>query len=125
MSLVLAVAVTGWATGEDEIESGEPPVTAFALHGSDLLYDRDRELRWQYEDGILIIQTTDEELHHIEVIAPNVLRMTTRGRTRLLIRIGSPEYLAMIRYRECVMRNEDKNLFELETCEVPPFATGL
>ena len=122
--LVLAAVGIGWATGEDEIESNDPPETAFALPGSDLLYDRDRELRWEYENGILTIQTTEEEQHRVEVITPNVLRVTTRGRSRLLIRIGSSEYLAVIRYRECVKRNENKNLFELEECEVPPFAAG-
>ena len=116
---LLAAAGAAWASGG--VESASPPRTAFALKGSELLYDRAGELRWSYEADVLTIQTTRETRYQVEVITPNVLRIRRGSTNQLLIRIGSPEYLAMIKYRECVLRNKGKNLFDLETCE-PPFA---
>ena len=102
----------------------EPPDTAFGIEGSELLYDRDDELRWTYDadTGAMTIQTTRDHVWTVEVISKNVLKLTSpRYRDRYLLRIGSPEYQRMQAFRECVAANRGRKLFEVEDCgELPP-----
>ena len=118
-SALLALATLAVAEGQQE-----PPESAFGIEGSELLYDRDDELRWAYDPatGALTIQTTRDYVWTVEVISENVLKLTSpRYRERYLLRIGSPEYQRMQAFRECVAANRGRKLFEVEDCgELPP-----
>lgn len=122
--LLVAVALSASGT-RDGVSLDDPPADAFRIEGSDLVFSRDRELRWGLDDGILSVQTTREHRWRAEHVTANVVRLCQEFHRdhcvtpKYLIRIGSPEYKRMLAFRQCVAGNRGRNLFDVEECELP------
>ena len=119
--IVLTVAAVGagvvCATG-----GMEPPATAFQIEGSNLLYDRSDEFRWEYgpASNQITVQTTRNQVFAIEVVSENVIRVYPNSVSSfLMFRIGSPEYIRMATFRDCVNANQGRKLFEVVDCGDP------
>lgn len=102
---------------------GGIPADAFLVPGSPLLFSRDRELRWRIlDDGRLHIQTQRDQYLDIEVVTPDVIRVSAERRAPdLMIRAGSPVAKRMMAFAACVEGNRNKPLFEMVDCGDPIF----
>ena len=109
------------AFGTSSVE--EPPDNAFSIRGSNLLYARESELRWQFEMETLRIQTTNTYAWTVQSVSGDVLRFwrpgAPIGSRRLLYRIGSPEYGRLMEFLGCVAENDGRSLFEVVDCGDP------
>lgn len=99
---------------------GNPPDTAFSVEGSDLLYTQDREFRWSYGDGRLLVQTTKDEVLTAAGINDDVMEVSDRWASFYLLRIGSPSNSRLREYLSCVEDNRGRKLFDVEDCGVLP-----
>lgn len=113
---------TGWV-----IRHGEPSRASgsgwFRLAGSDLLYQRTDDFRWEYAEGTLTVQHTDHETYTVESVQADWF-LITRDRYRnatqyMMVRIGTSFYQELVAFGECVRSNYDKKLFEVVECSVP------
>ena len=102
------------------------PDAAFRIQGSDKLHSRAGELRWRIQaDGEMHIQTTINEWFTYTPLTENVFRLQYWSNpakdptNRLLFRLGTPEARAMEDFRDCVMANEGKNIFDVVPCTNP------
>ena len=131
----------GWMLAvytEDSTNQDFDRDAAFRIEGSDRFYSRAGELRWliqhtrwEFDSGYVFpaairIQTKINEWFGLEIVSENVIRFgrqpsgpSARVILRLLLRTGSEEAQKMIDYRECVLENEHKNLFDVKPCELP------
>ena len=50
----------------------------------------------------------------------STFRFDRDGFVRVFMRIGSPEYLRMVEFRQCTAANRGRNLFDVEDCGEPP-----
>lgn len=110
------------------------PDEAFRIAGAERLYSRAGEMRWALDrpgdwkacddpnaDTCLRIQTTRNERYSVTRLSPDVIRLTDTfyGTKRLLFRTASESSRAILRFRECVIANDGRNLFDVEPCESP------
>ncbi len=99
--------------------------TGYSLKDSEYLYQDVREFRWAYDvngQGRLIIQTSKQYACALTKLTNNALLISECERNVLpvfLVRIGSPEYARLLKYRECIAANKGVNLWELEDCGIP------
>ena len=137
--LELSPEGNGWMLAvytEDSTNGDFDRDAAFRIEGSDRFYSRAGELRWliqhtrwEFRSGYVFpaalrIQTRINEWFGLEIVSENVIRFGSAPKAdkvilRLLLRTGSKEAQKMIDYRECVLENEDKNLFDVKPCELP------
>ena len=109
---------------------------AFRIEGSDRFYSRAGELRWNIEkrtlefrsghsfSSVLHVQTTIDEWFGLEVLNENVFRLGANSKAnrpilRLLFRTGTEDARKMVEFRDCIVRNDGRNLFDVEPCELP------
>ena len=119
-ALMLLAIVTGAASLAVASGTEDAPDTAFALRGSDMVYDQADDFRWRLDGATLLLQTRTNKTYTVEVLSENVVRVMPRtGRPYLLFRIGSPEYQRMARFRSCVETNRGEKLYELKDCGDP------
>ena len=120
---------TGWDL-EIDVEGVDTriPEHAFRVADNGLLFSRDRELRWRWmEDGALHVQTQRNQYLSIEVVTPDVLRISTEKiddpevwrEPDLMIRAGSPAAKRMQAFTACVKNNRRKPLFDVVDCGDP------
>lgn len=108
-------------------DADRAPSGSFRIEGSELLYERRSELRWQYDEGTseLHIQTTGNFYGQVDILrsSENVIRFDRyrhrSGVNHLWFRIGSPEYVQFAKFVACVAENRGRNLFEVEDCGEP------
>lgn len=99
--------------------------TGYSLKDSEYLYQDLREFRWAYDlsgQDRLIIQTNEQHACILTKLTNNALLVNEcKGRNRpvFLVRIGSPEYARLLKYRECIAANKGVNLWELKDCGIP------
>ena len=119
----------GWTMGAYGADNRHRPAKTFTIPGSANVYARAHEFRWAYDDqgdtGKLHIQSTQNDYWTILEVSPDVLQLTRpKQGIFLLFRIGSPEYLRMGKFIQCVTGNFDKALFRLDDCGDPPETGG-
>ena len=114
------------------------PDEAFRIPGVERLHSRAGEIRWNLDDdgamktpeqtfdSVLHIQTTINQWFGVEVLSDDMMRLgkTSHGSVsntifRILVRKGTAASRAMERFRDCVRRNDGRNLFDVEPCENP------
>ena len=120
---------TGWDL-EIDVEDIDTriPEDAFRVPGSDLLFSRDRELRWAWqEDGSLHVQTQRNQYLSVQVVTADVIRISTEKiddpnvwrEPDLMITAGSPAAKRLIAFKACVKENRRKPLFDVVDCGDP------
>ena len=116
---------TGWLLDQWQRGSSGIPDNAFQITGRSLLYVRKSEFRWmEQQDGALLVQLRSEYVGDVEEITSDVFLLSPHVSylsRRLMIRIGSEAHRGMANLINCVAANNRRKLFELETCEAPPF----
>ena len=127
--LELRAGGVGWTMKAWESDNRRAPSDSFRIPGSTNRYARLHEFRWAYRDhgdtGDLHLQSTQNDYWTVLEVGPNVLQLTRpKNGIFLLFRVGSPEYLRMGRFIECVTGNFDRALFRLDDCGDPPETGG-
>ena len=95
---------------------------SFKLENSPFSYLRNKELRWMLyanADNFSLVLQTDSEYHTvIEIISNNIFHKLNRD-YEYIIRIGSPEYILLMNYKECIEMNSGRNIYKLQDCGIP------
>ena len=106
-----------------ETNENRAPADSFRIPGSDLLYSREGEFRWQYDQETteLLIQTTSNYRYNVETLrdSENVVRHRRGSGGLLFFRIGSPEYRQLATFLNCVQENNGRNLLDVVDCGEP------
>ena len=99
---------------------GSIPSAAVRLAGSDSVFDRVVEFKWQLNARQIHFQTTENRTLDMEEMSADVLRVKAVGfGHHLMIRIGSGAYQTMMAFRACVASNYNKPLFKVKDCGNP------
>ena len=129
---ILAIQTAG--TFVEPTDKDFNPDEAFRITGADRLYSRAGEMRWALDrpgdwkacadpnaDTCLRIQTTRNDRYSVTKLSHDVIRLTDTfyGTKRLLFRTASESSRAILRFRDCVIANDGRNLFDVEPCENP------
>lgn len=77
------------------------------------------ELRWEYAEASLLIQTTGNRRLHVTVEDEDRLTRRHQAGDEWWLRIGSPVHRRVLAFQECVKNNQGRALWEVVRCELP------
>ena len=124
---LLAVDDPLYSGSRSAIDSGQ----GVKLINSPFVYAYLDEFRWGWDENQLVLQTEKEYSYCFSVVNDNVITIFVDCRFMSseyisqavtqysFVRVGSPEYILLHRYRECIQVNKGRNLWEVKECQVP------